>query len=120
MASVLVVDDSSDVRRLVALVLERHPRFSVAGEAPDGGVAVTLARTVQPDVVLLDLSMPGIGGLEALPAIAAAAPSARIVVLSGFDTEDLAERALALGAAAYLEKDHLVERLVPTLEGLLP
>lgn len=119
MPSVLVVDDSPDVRRLVALLLERDARFPVVGEAPDGNLAVALARVTQPDIVLLDLSMPGAGGLEALPSLRAAAPSARIVVLSGFGTDEQAAAALAAGATAYLEKDHILERLVPTLEQFL-
>lgn len=120
MPSVLVVDDSPDVRRLVVLLLERDPRFRVVGEAPDGEVAVALARSARPDIVLLDLSMPGAGGLAALPALMAAAPAAHVVVLSGFGTEEQAAAALAAGASAYLEKDHLLDGLLPTLEQFLP
>jgi diguanylate cyclase (GGDEF)-like protein len=101
---VLLVDDECSMRNLLRLTLEDDEQFRIVGEAPDGREAVALARHHQPDLVLLDLAMPGVGGLEALPLIRAAAPRAQVVVLSGLDPEDVADEARAQGAAGYLCK----------------
>lgn len=98
---VLVVDDDRDVRLLVRLNLEVGGMFEVVGEAGHGVEAVRLAHDLQPDVVLLDLEMPVMGGLEAIPIIRRCAPAARIVVLSGSEAR---EAARARGAHAYLSK----------------
>jgi DNA-binding NarL/FixJ family response regulator len=83
-ARVLLCDDCVPVRELVRLVLELEG-IEVVGEVGDGGAAIEEAGRCQPDVVLLDLSMPAMDGLEALPEICRAAPHAKVVVLSGFD-----------------------------------
>jgi CheY-like chemotaxis protein len=109
---VLVVEDDQGLRRMVRLLLEDH--FDVVGEAPGGREAVALARHHQPDIVLLDLAMPGVGGLEALPLIRAVAPDAKVVVLSGLDPGDIADEAVVCGAAGYVQKgnpEHLVEEV---------
>ena len=76
----------------------------VVGLAADGEEAVELARSQQPDVVLLDLAMPRMDGLQALPLILEAVPGVRVVVLSGFDKHTMADRALEAGAHRYVEK----------------
>lgn len=116
----LVVDDDPDVRLLVRLNLEVGGRFEVVGEAGDGAEAVQLAYDVQPDVVLLDLQMPVMGGLEAIPAIRRCAPGARVVVLSGTESREAAQ---ACGAHAYLKKPFDAGSLaeeVATLLGIDP
>ncbi|MGH3093620.1 MAG: response regulator [Gaiellaceae bacterium] len=114
-ARVLLCDDCAPVRELVRLVLELEG-IQVVGEAGDGGAAIEEAGRCQPDVVLLDLSMPAMDGLEALPEIRRVAPQARVVVLSGFDNPVIVERALELGAVRYVEKGGRPEEIVAAVE----
>jgi DNA-binding NarL/FixJ family response regulator len=102
---VLVVDDSEDMRFLVRWALERDGGFTVVSEGADGHEAVLAAREHQPDLVLLDISMPGMGGLQALPLIRQHSSGSLVVMLSTFDPgHELAEQALAQGADGYLHK----------------
>jgi DNA-binding NarL/FixJ family response regulator len=118
---VVLVDDMAELRAMIRLTLERSGHFAVVGEAGDGRAAIDLAADVQPDVVLLDISMAVMDGLEALPHLRRAAPDATVVMLSGFSEVRLGAEAAAGGAAAYLEKGltpaALVERLLDVLEG---
>lgn len=101
---VLIVDDVADFRVLLRVALERTGRFDVVAEAADGAQAIVEAEEHRPDLVVLDLSMPVLDGLEALPHIIAAAPDAHVVVLSGFAAVRMRDQVLAAGAVAYLEK----------------
>ncbi|HUR17767.1 MAG TPA: EAL domain-containing protein [Acidimicrobiales bacterium] len=100
----LIVEDDLAVRRLIRMVFEDDEAFDVVGEADDGRAAIALARHFNPDVVLLDLAMPGMGGLEALPLLRAVAPAARVVVLSGLDSPALMKEAKRHGASAFYKK----------------
>jgi diguanylate cyclase (GGDEF)-like protein/PAS domain S-box-containing protein len=102
--TVLLVEDDRPLRGLLKLIFEGEDDFVVIGETDDGREAVALARHHRPDLVLLDLAMPGMGGLEALPLIRAVAPGSTVVVLSGSDSPDRAELSKRKGAAAYLIK----------------
>ena len=106
-ARVLVADDVADLRMLLRMALERTGVFEVVAEAVDGVEAVDHARRCQPDLVVLDLSMPELDGLEALPQILAASPRSTVAVLSAFASRRMAPTALSLGAAAYFEKGDL-------------
>lgn len=110
---VLVVDDTADIRFLLRLTLERDGRFEVVGEAGDGAEAIVAAARLRPDVVLLDLAMPVMDGLEALPQIRAQSAESKIVVLSGFNAREMSADALARGASSYLEKGGIADLLVP-------
>jgi DNA-binding NarL/FixJ family response regulator len=101
---IVLADDVFDLRFMVKLALERSGRFQVVGEAENGDEAVKLAEKHQPDLVLLDVSMPVKDGLEALPDIRSVSPNAKVVMLSGFEASRLASTAIESGAAAYLEK----------------
>ena len=101
---VLIVDDSRDLRDLLGLKVEMWGGYQVVGLAADGEEAVDLTRQHKPDLVLLDLAMPKMDGLQALPLILEAAPGVRVVVLSGFDRDTMADRALEAGAHRYVEK----------------
>lgn len=116
---VLLVDDVADLRFILRLVLETEGGFDVVGEAGDGEQAVELARRTRPDVVILDLSMPTMDGLEALPALRELVPDAVIVVLSGFEGSRLGASATNLGADVYLEKGTSPSTVVATLRDLL-
>lgn len=111
----LLVDDNADLRFLVRSAVESRGGFEVVAEAEDGRRAVELARECRPDVVLLDLDMPSMGGLEALPLLREAAPESKVVVLSSFRREDYEGRTRASGATGYLEKGITARRLVDEL-----
>jgi DNA-binding NarL/FixJ family response regulator len=113
----LVVDDHPLTRSALVGLLEQHS-FPVVGEAADGSEAVENARKLQPDLVLLDLAMPGGGGLEALPKLRAAAPDCEVVVLTASGTEDDLLAAIRAGAAGYLLKTESPERIAEFLEGV--
>jgi DNA-binding NarL/FixJ family response regulator len=114
---ILLVDDHPITREALAALLEQHD-FSVVGQASDGEEAIELARRLQPQLVLLDLSMPGIGGLEALPRIREAAPECEVVVLTASGTEENLLSAIRGGAAGYLLKSEPPERIVEFLRGV--
>ena len=101
---VVLADDVADLRFLMTRALERSGRFRVVGTAANGREAIDQAVQHRPDVTLLDLAMPGMDGLEALPHIRRAVPDCTVVVLSGFDAETMQARALEQGAAGYLVK----------------
>lgn len=118
--NVLVVDDSDDLRDLITMVIRRHPQgWQVVGTAAQGREAVEEARERQPDLVLLDIAMPVMDGMEALPLIRQVAPEATVVMLSGFPFETAGRGALDAGAHGYLEKTDLVRSLIPRLEEIL-
>jgi signal transduction histidine kinase/DNA-binding NarL/FixJ family response regulator len=100
----VIVDDTPDVRLLLRRALERDGDIRIVGEAGDGRSGVDTVRRTQPDVVLLDLSMPVMDGLEALPGIRTASPASRIIVLSALESRSMAERAFERGAHGYLMK----------------
>ncbi len=115
---VLVVDDHPLTRGALSALLEQH-EFSVVGEAGDGEEAIDKARTLLPDLVLLDLSMPGVSGLDALPRLRAAAPGCEVVVLTASGTEENLLGAIRAGAAGYLLKSEPPERIVAFLHGVV-
>ena len=100
---VLIADDAPDIRLLLRMYLT-DTRLEVVGEATNGAEAVEMARAEKPDAVILDLAMPVMDGLQAIPLIKEASPETKILVLSGFDADRMAERALKLGADTYLQK----------------
>ena len=113
---ILIVDDHPLTREALAALLEQNG-FRVVGHAGDGEEAISLARALQPDVVLLDLSMPGLDGLGALPRIRLAAPGTEVVVLTASGTEDNLMSAIRAGAAGYLLKTEPPEKIVEYLRG---
>jgi DNA-binding NarL/FixJ family response regulator len=115
---VVVVDDLEVMRNLVRRLLERDGRFAVVGEAADGRAAIDETQRLQPDLVLLDLAMPVLDGLSALPHLRAASPATRVVVLTGFAEDAMGAAARAAGAVAYLEKGGDMRSLVTNLVAL--
>jgi len=100
----LVDDHPAFLKGMVALI-ESEPDFSVVAETGDGREAVEIYRRTKPDVVLMDLRLPGMGGVEAIMAIRKESPDARIIVLTTFDTDEDIYRAIQSGAKSYLLKD---------------
>lgn len=101
---ILLVDDAEGLRALYRTIIEDDDRFAVVGEAPDGRTAIDEAGRLQPDLVLLDLSMPDMDGLEALPKILDVSPDSTVIVLSGFLEERFGDEVRTLGATGYIEK----------------
>ncbi len=116
--SVLLVDDSDGDRSLLRDQLEASGSYQVVGEATDGQTAVIQARQLHPEVLLLDMAMPGMNGLETLPQLLEASPTTRVVVLSGYLSTGLREQAMATGAAAIFEKGMGFEAIVEQLARL--
>jgi DNA-binding NarL/FixJ family response regulator len=114
---ILLVDDHPITRAALCSLLEGHG-FSVAGEAADGAEAIEVARRLRPNLVLLDLSMPGMDGLQALPRIREAAPETEVVVLTASGTEENLLAAIRAGAAGYLLKSEPPERIAEFLRGV--
>ena len=102
--TVVLADDAEDVRLMLRLSLQREGDIEVVGEAADGSQVVAMAATHQPDVVVLDLGMPGDGGVETVSAVHQAAPGSKIIVVSGRDRSANWTQASAAGAAAYIQK----------------
>jgi DNA-binding NarL/FixJ family response regulator len=101
---ILVADDHPVVRDGVVAMLSTQPDFVVVGEAANGGEAVALATALRPDIVLLDLEMPGMDGAQALAQMRAACPEVRALVFTAFDTDDRIVGAVRAGAQGYLLK----------------
>ena len=114
--SILLVDDHPLTRDGLTALLRGHG-FDVVGEAGDGREAIELARQLGPDLILLDLSMPGLNGLDALPRLREQAPSCEVVVLTASGDEANLLAAIRGGAAGYLLKTEPPERLVDFLHG---
>ena len=112
---VLIADDSHLFGDALELMLSADDRIAVVGRALDGAQAVALARELDPDVVLLDLSMPGVDGFDAIEAMIAEEPRRRVVVLSGSADPDDVAKARSAGAVAYLTKERIAEELVPSV-----
>jgi DNA-binding NarL/FixJ family response regulator len=113
---ILLVDDHPLTRSALSALLQQHG-FDVVGEAADGGEAIDAAARLHPDLVLLDLSMPGVDGLTALPRLREAAPDCEVVVLTASGTEENLLRAIRAGAAGYLLKSEPPARIVEFLRG---
>ncbi len=113
---VVLADDTPEIRTLLRLTLEDQGAIEVVGEARDGAEAVKMVSELQPDALVLDLAMPVMDGFQAIPEVRRTAPETKIIVLSGFDTNIMCERALSLGADMYFEKGisffDLAEKLV--------
>ena len=114
---ILLVDDHPLTRSALSGLLMQHG-FDVVGEAEDGAEAAVRAEELQPDLILLDLSMPGVDGLTALPRLRDAAPSCEVVVLTASGTEENLLGAIRGGAAGYLLKSEPPERIVGFLRGV--
>jgi DNA-binding NarL/FixJ family response regulator len=116
---VLVVDDHTVVRKgLCSLLSAEKYGIEVVGEAADGQDAIEKARTLHPEVILLDLAMPRMGGLEAIPAIRKDDPEARILVLTSYAEDNQVIKAISSGALGYLMKDASPDELVSTIHNV--
>jgi DNA-binding NarL/FixJ family response regulator len=112
MISVALADDQPLVRSGLRMILEGEPDIAIAGEAADGAEAVDLVASADPDVLLLDVQMPNVDGLEAMARMAAANVRARVLMLTTFDLDEYVYRAMRAGASGFLLKDMPGEDIV--------
>ena len=105
MIRVLLVDDQALLRMGFRLILETEPDIEVAGEAADGAAGVAMASALHPDVVLMDVRMPGMDGIAATAAITGAGPDSKVIILTTFDLDEYVFAGLKAGASGFLLKD---------------
>jgi DNA-binding NarL/FixJ family response regulator len=118
MVRILIADDHEVARRGIRALLENHPGWEVCGEAKDGRETVELASSLNPDIVLLDIAMPNLNGLEAARQILAASPEVAILILTMHDSDQVVREVLRAGARGFLLKSDAGRDLVAAVEAL--
>jgi DNA-binding NarL/FixJ family response regulator len=113
---VLIVDDDARFRRRVKEFLATYPDIEVIGEAADSREAILKARELEPDLVLMDVRMPGTNGIDATRQLKNEMPELKVIIVSVFDLQEYREAATASGASGYVVKKSLIEELVPTIQ----
>lgn len=117
---ILIADDSAMIRRGVIGLLSSEASWEICGEASDGSEALVMARALLPDVILLDVSMPGLNGLEVARRLRKEVPQAKIVVMSQHDPAHLLPGVIAAGGDACIDKSRLAVDLVDSIRNLHP
>ena len=112
---ILLAEDQTLMRQGLKTILESEPGLRVVGEAEDGKAAVKLALQLRPEIVLMDVQMPQMNGVEATAAICRAWPEARVIILTTFDRDDYVFDGVRAGAVGYLLKDSPAQRLIETI-----
>ena len=111
----LIVDDNADFRECLTELLACEPDIEVVGQAANGQGAILKARELQPDLVVMDVGMPGIGGIDATRQLKKEIPEVKVIVLTIFDLEEYREAAMACGASSYVVKRSVMEELLPAI-----
>lgn len=115
MISVLIVDDHALIRKTLRTLLQREQDIAVVGEAADGEEAVRQVGELRPDVVVMDIYMPGLDGLQAARAIRSEFPETQVILISMYDTNEVGEALGTSGAAGFVHKQQIAAELVPLL-----
>jgi DNA-binding NarL/FixJ family response regulator len=113
----LLVDDNADFRRSMKEFLALEPDIEVIGEAANGQEAILRARELKPDLVLMDVRMPGISGIDATRQLKDELPELKVIILTIFDLQAYRDAAIASGANGYVTKGSLFEELLPAIRG---
>lgn len=111
----LIVDDDASFRQRVKEILASEPDIEVIGDAADGQEAILRARELKPDLVLMDVRMPGMNGVDATRQLKAEMPELKVIILTIFDLQEYREAAMVSGASGYVIKKSLIEDLVPAI-----
>jgi DNA-binding NarL/FixJ family response regulator len=112
----LLVEDQTLMRQGLKTILDLEPGLQVVGEAGDGDAAIKTALELRPDVILMDVQMPGTNGVQATAAICAAWPGAKVIILTTFDRDDYVFQGVRAGALGYLLKDTPADKLIETIK----
>jgi len=118
-ARVVIADDQTLFRTGLARLLDEDSRVDVVGQASDGAEAVALAQKLKPDVILMDLKMPNVDGIEATRQLVAADPSVRVLILTTFEADNYVIQALKAGARGYVLKDSLASAIVSSIVAVM-
>lgn len=118
-ARLILADDHSVLRSGLRMLLESQGDFEVVGEAPDGEAAVAMVRSLKPDLVIMDISMPGMDGMEATRQVKAVAPAVKVLVLTMHDDAGYLREVLAAGASGYVLKKAIDSELVSAIRAVL-
>jgi DNA-binding NarL/FixJ family response regulator len=116
---VLIVDDYEQFRRFIATKLQTNPQLRIVKEACDGADAVQQAQELQPDLILLDIGLPTLNGIEAARRIRKVSPTSKILFVTENRSTDIAEEALSTGAGGYVVKSDAGSELLPAIEAVL-
>ena len=119
MYRVLIVDDSEPWRRRICSAIEANGRWLLVAEATDGASGVEQARALRPDLILLDVSLPSLGGIEAAQRILAENPASRILFLSAHHSSEIVDAAIATGARGYVVKADAAGELLTAMEAVV-
>jgi DNA-binding NarL/FixJ family response regulator len=112
---VLIADDDERFRWRIGQFLATEPSVEIVGEAATGHEAVTCARELRPDIVVMDVRMPGMNGVSATRCLKEEMPDLKVIVLSVYDLQEYRDAALASGASAYIVKKSMMEQLIPAM-----
>ncbi len=115
---IIIADDHSMIRQGIKAVIESQPTWALCGETDNGRTLIELARKLKPDIAVLDISMPGLNGLDTTRILKARSPKTKVLILSMHDSEALAEEVLQAGAKGYLLKSDAAELLPKAIETL--
>ncbi len=115
----LIVDDNAGFRRRLKEFLADEPDIEVVGQAADGQAAILKARELQPEVVVMDVTMPGMNGIDATRQLKDEMPELKVIILSLLNVQEYREAARAGGASGYVVKTSLIEELLPAIRGAL-
>jgi two-component system, chemotaxis family, chemotaxis protein CheY len=117
--SIVIVEDNPVIRELLRGLIKQDDQLTVVGETASGETAIELAKNLNPDLVCLDVMLPGIGGLEVLRAIRTANPNIRVILVTGHATPDVVQGALKAGASGFVVKPFNAKKLLQTIHGAL-
>ncbi len=117
--SILIADDHDIIREGIKSILSQDNTYQVSGEAEDGQQVIEKARKIKPDILLLDISMPHLSGLDAVRQLRRAAPEAKIIIITMYRTTIYINKAFNLGVKGYLHKENVAEDLLPALKKVL-
>lgn len=118
MVTLLIVDDQRGVLDVLRQYFALEPDIRIVGEATDGRLAIALARELQPDLIIADIKMPHLGGIDAIPHVRQVAPGSKVIILSIYDDSATRAQALAAGASAFVAKQDQAEVLLDVVRQL--